>query len=192
DAVVLATDGDAAAALARAAGLAVAAPAAGGPLGGTTAFLACDEAPLPGRAIWLGARPDAPIAHAVTLTEVAPEYATPDARRGRHLLAATAVGAHADRDGATLLRDGDEIVGALRAAARLAPLAPDALSPVAVERVPWSQFPQPLAAAARRGDVAYALPGLYRASEAAHTSSLEGAARGGVLAARAVLRAPAP
>jgi hypothetical protein len=81
-------------------------------------------------------------------------------------------------------------VGALRAAARLAPLAPDALTPVAVERVPWSQYPQPPGAAARRADVALPLAGLFRASEAAHTSSLEGAARGGVLAARAVLAAP--
>jgi phytoene dehydrogenase-like protein len=192
DAVVLAAEGDAAAALARAAGVAVRAPDADTPLGCATVFLTAAEAPLPGRAIWLAPRPDAVIAHAVTLTEVAPEYATDAARRGRHLLAATAVAEHATRhDDDALVRAARDAVGALRAAARLAPLAPDALTPVAVERVPWSQYPQPPGAAERRVEVALPLAGLFRASEAAHTSSLEGAALGGVLAARAVLGAAA-
>jgi phytoene dehydrogenase-like protein len=186
DAVVLATEGDAAAALARAAGAPLDAPDAGPPLGCTTVYLAAREAPLPGRAIWLAPRPDAVIAHAVTLTEVAPEYATDAARHGPHLLAATAVAAAAREDDATLVREARQAVAAWRAAARLAPLPADALVPVAVERVPWSQYPQPPGAAARRASVTTPLAALYRASEAAHTSSLEGAARGGVLAARAV------
>lgn len=190
DAVVLAAEGPAAAALARTAGVALVGPDVGPPaLGCTTVFLAASAPPLPGRAIWLAPRPDAPIAHAVTLTEVAPEYATPAARHGAHLLAATAVGPHAAADDAALVRHARDTVAAMRGVARLAPLAPAALVPVAVERVPWSQFPQPPGAAARRAPVATALPGLWRASEAAFGSSLEGAARGGVAAARALLAA---
>ncbi|MGZ8469694.1 MAG: FAD-dependent oxidoreductase, partial [Gemmatirosa sp.] len=100
------------------------------------------------------------------------------------------VGAHARLDDDALLRAARAQVAAMRAAAGLRqPLAADALAPVAVERVPWSQYPQPPGAAARRAVAATARPGLWRASEAAHTSSLEGAARGGVLAARAILAA---
>ncbi|MGZ8413221.1 MAG: FAD-dependent oxidoreductase [Gemmatirosa sp.] len=189
-AVVLATEGPAAAALARNAGVALAGPDLGTPLGCTTLYVASTDPTLPGRAIWLAPRPEATFAHAVTLTDVAPEYAAADARHGRHLLALTAVGAHARLDDDALLRAARAQVAAMRAAAGMRqPLAADALAPVAVERVPWSQYPQPPGAAARRAVAATALPGLWRASEAAHTSSLEGAARGGVLAARAILAA---
>jgi phytoene dehydrogenase-like protein len=91
--VVVAGEGPAVAALTG--GPAATAPAADSALACTTLYFATPEPPLPGRAIWLAPRSDAPIAHAVTLTEVAPEYATADARHGRHLLAATAVGAQA-------------------------------------------------------------------------------------------------
>jgi phytoene dehydrogenase-like protein len=190
DAVVLAADGPAAATLARTAGVALAGPDLASALGCTTLYLASREAALPGRAIWLAPRPDATFAHAVTLTDVAPEYATDGARHGPHLLSLTAVGAHAALDDDALLRAARAQIAEMRTAARgRGASGPDALHPVAVERVPWSQYPQPPGAAARRASAATALPGLWRASEAAHTSSLEGAARGGVAAARAVLAA---
>ncbi|HEY0779439.1 MAG TPA: hypothetical protein VGD56_15840, partial [Gemmatirosa sp.] len=58
---------------------------------------------------------------------------------------------------------------------------------VAVERVPYAQFPQPPGTRARRTSAATSLPGLWRASETAHSSSFEGAARGGTGAAEAVM-----
>jgi phytoene dehydrogenase-like protein len=186
ESVVVAVEGPAAAALT---GGPPTAPAtdADPALGCTTLYYAASEPPLPGRAIWLGPGPDAPIAHAVTLTEVAPEYATADARHGRHLLAATAVGAQATQPDEALHRAAVAQVHAMRSTARLAPLAAGALVPVAVERVPYAQYPQPPGAAGRRTGPETRIRGVWRASEAAHTSSLEGAARGGVLAARAVL-----
>ena len=185
EAVVVAGEGPAAAALTG--GAAVAPPVVNPALGCTTLYYAAPEPPLPGRAIWLAPRPDAPIAHAVTLTEIAPEYATADARQGRHLLAATAVGVQATQPDDALHRAAVTQVNAMRSTARLAPLAAGALVPVAVERVPYAQYPQPPGAAARRLGPQTAIRGVWRASEAAHTSSLEGAARGGVLAARAIL-----
>lgn len=182
DAVVLAGEGPAIDRL-----LGVSTPAAPSALGCATVHLAAATAPLPGRAIWLAPRADATIAHAVTLTEVAPEYATPDARHGRHLLAATAVGPAAARDDATLVRDARATVHALRASARLAPLPDGALAVVAIERVAYAQFAQPPGAAARRTGTGTPYANVWRATEQAHTSSLEGAARGGELAAAAVL-----
>jgi phytoene dehydrogenase-like protein len=184
DAVVVAGEGPAAAALT---GGPMPAPPADPALGCTTLYYAAAEPPLPGRAIWLAPRPDAPIAHAVTLTEVAPEYATADARQGRHLLAATAVGAQAAQPDEALHRAAVAQVNAMRSTARLAPLPPGALAPVAVERVPYAQYPQPPGAAGRRAGPETGIRGVWRASEAAHTSSLEGAARGGVRAAGAIL-----
>jgi hypothetical protein len=49
---------------------------------------------LPGKALWLNARADATVSHAVTITEVAPSYAP----AGRHLIAATVLGEAATRD----------------------------------------------------------------------------------------------
>jgi hypothetical protein len=65
-----------------------------------------------------------------------------------------------------------------------------ALVPVAIDRVPYAQFAQPPGARARRTPATAGLPGLWRASETAHSSSLEGAARGGRLAADALLAQP--
>jgi phytoene dehydrogenase-like protein len=183
--VVVAGEGPASAALTG--GPAATAPAADSALSCTTLYFAAPQPPLPGRAIWLAPRADAPIAHAVTLTEVAPEYATADARHGRHLLAATAVGAQAAQPDDALQRAAIAQVNAMRSTARLAPLPAGTLVPVAVERVPYAQYAQRPGAAGRRLGPETAIPGVWRASEAAHTSSLEGAARGGVLAARAVL-----
>jgi hypothetical protein len=72
----------------------------------------------------------------------------------------------------------------------LARMAPNGVLPrlerVAVWRVPLAQFAQPA------GDDVFqttrtAIPRLWRASEVLHSSSLEGAARGGQMAARAIL-----
>jgi phytoene dehydrogenase-like protein len=197
--VVLAGESPAAARLAATAGVRLAVPE--GALGCTTVWFAAPgdaagRAPLPGRAIWLNAAGheraaagagDAPaVSHAVTMTEVAPEYAAPDAAYGRHLVAATAVGEAAALPDSALVARMRADLAAMRASAGLDAAAP-ALVPVAVDRVPYAQFAQPPGARARRTPASAGLPGLWRASETAHSSSLEGAARGGALAAAAIL-----
>jgi phytoene dehydrogenase-like protein len=197
--VVLAGEAPAAARLAATAGLRLEAP--DGALGCTTVWFAAPpdaggRAPLPGRAIWLNAagheRADAggeapTVSHAVTMTEVAPEYAAPDAAHGAHLVAATAVGASAALPDDVLVGRMRADLSAMRAAARLDAAGAPALVPVAIDRVPYAQFAQPPGARARRTPATAGLPGLWRASETAHSSSLEGAARGGTLAAEAIL-----
>ena len=203
--VVLAGEAPAAARLAATAGVRL--PAPDGALGCTTVwFAAADDAagraPLPGRAIWLNAAGheraeaggDAPaVSHAVTMTEVAPEYAAPDAAHGPHLVAATAVGEPATWGDDRLVAQMRAELAAMRAAAGLGRGSGDgpALTPVAVDRVPYAQFAQPPGARGRRTPASAGLPGLWRASETAHSSSLEGAARGGTLAADAI-RSAAP
>jgi phytoene dehydrogenase-like protein len=177
DAVVLATDLVAARALTDTVSVPLHEPRE--VLGCTTIYYAADRAPLTGKALWLNARADATVSHAITLTEVAPSYAP----AGRHLVAATVLGEAATRDDDMLDR------GVRQDLARFAPgSAGVPLERLAVWRVPLSQYAQPPIA----GDVATpsartALPGLVRASEVLHTSSLEGAARGGRMAAAALL-----
>jgi protoporphyrinogen oxidase len=64
-----------------------------------------------------------------------------------------------------------------------------AVTPVALWRVPYSQFAQPPGFTAAGPVIASDVRGLWRASELQHSSSLEGAARGGRAAAAALLTA---
>jgi hypothetical protein len=128
----------------------------------------------------LNADPSPVVSHAVTLTEVAPEYAP----RGRHLLAATAVGTAAELDERTLLELAARDVARLRGG----PLP--SLQHVATWRVPYAQYPQPPHFRERRPAIAAAgVSGLWLASELLHSSSLDGAARGGRDAAHAIVAA---
>ncbi|WP_411279007.1 FAD-dependent oxidoreductase [Gemmatimonas sp.] len=183
--VIMATDAPAAARLAATAGVQIATPS--GARGTTTLyFTTSGTSPIPGRALWLNADATAVISHAVTITDVAAEYAP----RGVSLIAASAVGAAADRS------DSDLESAARRELAAMAKAAGDAaaeaktaaLSRAAVWRVPYAQFAQPPGWREHRPTIACGIPGLWRASEVLHSSSLEGAARGGQDAARAVLQ----
>ncbi len=177
--VVIATEPPAAALLARTAGITLAVPE--GARGCTTLYYTAARSPLPGKALWLNAEPSAVISHAVTLTDVAPEYA-----KGMHLIAATALG-----EGANLP---DELLDdvARREIAMMAAASGDtahtSLTRLAIWRVPYAQFAQPPGWREQRPTIACGLPGLWRASEVLHSSSLEGAARGGQSAARALLQ----
>ena len=148
-------------------------------LGCTTIYYRSGTPLLPGRALWLNAAADATVSHAIAITEVAPSYAPP----GMHLIAATVLGQTATA--------ADE---ALDAAVRadLAHMAPDgdaaALERVAVWRVPLAQFAQTVRGMLPQGSAVTSMRGLFRASEVLHSSSLDGAARGGQMAARAVLQ----
>jgi phytoene dehydrogenase-like protein len=180
--VVLATDFVTANALAATAGVRLDGPTAA--LGCTTLSYLADRPLLPGRALWLNARADATVSHAITMTEVAPSYAP----AGRHLVSATVLGSAAEQPDDALDRAVRSDLARMAAAAGTGAEAAAAMERVAVWRVPLSQYAQPV----ERGDVAApsartALPGLVRASEVLHSSSLEGAARGGQAAARAIL-----
>lgn len=175
--VVLATDFITARALASSVGVTLDGPTAA--VGCTTVTYRAERAVLPGRALYLNARSDATVSHAITMTEVAPSYAP----AGTHLVSATVLGAAAD------LPD-DALDRAVRSdLARMATQsAPLALERVAIWRVPLAQFAQPVEVGdASAPTVRTALPGLVRASEVLHSSSLEGAARGGVAAAQYLL-----
>jgi phytoene dehydrogenase-like protein len=175
DAVVLAVDPWALATLASTAGVAVAPPTDA--RGCTTLWLASREPLLSGTALWLNAAPDATVSHAITITEVAPSYAP----AGTTLTAATIVGDAAALDDDTLAHRTRGDLATLRGA----PLPADT-TVLATWRVPRSQFPQPPGSVARRLAARTSRPGLVLASEALHSSSLEGAARGGLAAAAAI------
>jgi len=177
--VVLATDPPAAAILARTAAVTLDVPS--GALGCTTMYYTAERTPLPGKALWLNADVHAVIGHVITITDVAPEYSD-----GRPLIAATAVGASAT------LSDDALDVAARREIAAMAAVAGDTaattLTRLAIWRVPYAQFAQPPGWRDLRPTIACGIPGLWRASEVLHSSSLEGAARGGLSAARALLQ----
>ncbi len=174
--VVLATEPPTIARLGAAAGVDI--PVPDGALGCTTLYFAADETPLDGRALWLNADRDPVISHAVTVSQVAPEYAP----AGRHLLAATALGEGAILDDRTI---------ETRARADLAAMRGDSLPPmelVHIARVPYAQFPQPPDESDANPSPRTNIANLLIASELLHSSSLDGAARGGRAAARAILR----
>jgi predicted NAD/FAD-dependent oxidoreductase len=175
--VVLATDAPSALRLAHTVGVSL--PEPSGALGCTTVYYTAARSPIPGKALWLNADAGAVVSHAVTLTDVAPEYA----RDGRILIAATAVGEPAALDEARF----DQ--AARTELARMGHVREEdaRLERVGFWRVPYAQFAQPPGWRELRPTIACGMPGLWRASETLHSSSLEGAARGGLSAAQAVL-----
>lgn len=184
DHVVLATDPMAAASLAATANVTLDVPS--GMRGCTTVYYRTERTPLPGKALWLNANDDAVVSHAVTISDVAPEYAPP----GAALIAATALGPAAALDDDTLDRAVRRDLGMMAQAAGLGASEAAALplNRSATWRVPYAQFAQPPGWRERRPTIACSIPGLWRASEFLHSSSLEGAARGGQSAAQAILR----
>jgi phytoene dehydrogenase-like protein len=172
-AIVLATEAPAARLLAESADIALDEPP--GAKGCTTLWYRASAPPLAGRALWLNPRADATISHAITMTEVAPEYAP----AGVHLLAATALDPDATLDDDVL----DHRARTELAWMHGAPLP--TLERIAITRVPYAQYPQP--AGARVAPSPRLAPWLFRASETMHSSSLEGAMRGGAMAAESLL-----
>ena len=177
--VVLATESPVTTSLAATAGVQITTPR--GALRCTTVYLAAREAPLPGRALWLNTERNALVSHAVTMTEVAPEYAPP----GHHLVAATAIGRAAEQEDRTLLDGASRDLKRMRGGT-----LPD-LELVAIVRVAYAQYPQPANFHTARPSVDTSVHGLWVAGEARHSSSLEGAARGGRDAAAAIAAARA-
>lgn len=178
--VVLAGDAPSISTLAKTVGVHVAVPEDS--LGCTTVYLQSKTPLLAGTALWLNASPNATISHAITISNVAPSYAP----SGSSLTAVTVLGAAAVLDDADLI---PRIRADLSAMGRNRESATAEL--LAIWRVPYSQYAQPPGAARRRVSAITEAPGLFLASEIVHTSSLEGAARGGLAVANAVVHSPA-
>ncbi len=176
--VVIATEPAAASALAATANVHLTEQIAS--RGSTSLYFTANSAPLPGRSLWLNGASNAVISHAVTLTEVVPEYA-----QGKHLLVATAVGESANLPDSQLDEFARRELSQMSTVGNVGLLP--ALTRVAIMRVPFSQFAQPPGFTPAKPEFNNAPLGLWRASELMHSSSLEGAARGGQTAARALL-----
>ena len=148
-------------------------------LGCSTVYLRSKTPLLAGDALWLNASPDATVSHAITISNVAPTYAP----SGEALTAATILGASA-------VLDDHELVTRVRAdlTAMGGNLEAASAELLVIWRVPYSQYAQPPGSTGRRTSPATSARGLFVASEIGHTSSLEGAARGGIAAAEAVVR----
>ncbi len=167
--VVICTDAPAAASLALTAGVSVPRLPTGA-LGCTTVYLASSTSLLPGRALTLNAVEHPVISHAVTISDVAPEYSPP----GQHLIAMTAIGEAAVLGDQVLERAAISELAMMRRAS-----VHSAVRVVAIERVPYSQFAQPPGYPSHRPSAATTLPGLWYGGEGLHSSSLDGAARAG-------------
>jgi protoporphyrinogen oxidase len=167
-AVIVATDAATATQLAATAGVALALPIE--PRGVRTFYFAARTSCLPGRALWLNADPQAVVSHAITMSDVAAEYAP----EGQHLVAASVLGDEGDE--AQVRADLGRMSGQrFPADAEL----------LAVDAIPFAQFAQPPHPAPKRSSATTALPGLLLAGEYLHSSSLEGAAIGGTRGADA-------
>jgi phytoene dehydrogenase-like protein len=175
--IVLACDPPSLALLAATAGLRIAIP--DGQLGCSTVYLRSPSALLHGDSLWLNAAQNATVSHAITISNVAPSYAPV----GQTLTAATVLGVAAELPDEALVSRVRSDLGAMGGQHQAAGDA-ELLS---VWRVPYSQYAQPPGSAERRVSASTSQSGLFIASELGHTSSLEGAARGGVAAAEAVL-----
>jgi len=81
------------------------------------------------------------------------------------------------------------VASAMKELRRLRGGALPELELISVCHVPYAQYPQPPRFRERRPAVSTSVGGLWVGGEALHSSSLEGAARGGRAAAQAVIAA---
>ena len=171
-AVVIATDPPTARRLTGIAAL----PGSDQGIGSTTVYLTGERHPGIGPRLLLDGTGQLHVNHLAPLSVVAPTYAPP----GRHLLAAVLLGEAQASD--------DEHLGwqARNDAATMLGQHPAAWSPLAVVRVPFSQYAQPPGIYDRLPTNRTETPGLFLASEATVDSSYNGAMLSGEAAAAAV------
>jgi phytoene dehydrogenase-like protein len=146
------------------------------PLGCTTIYFAGSQPLYQDRLIVLNPDPAGFLNEVVQITNVAPSYAPP----GQHLLSCTSlVAQHLDE--ATIERcsraELQQWFGSTAASLRC----------LAIYRLPHAQFRQPPHWRERRPNIRPSTPGLYLAGEYMQSSSIQGALRSGVEAARAVM-----
>jgi phytoene dehydrogenase-like protein len=143
---------------------------------GTTVYFASDRPLYTGKRTVVHAE-ESLVNEVVQLTNVAPEYAPP----GRHLLCANVLHTMEGRDEAIARAVQDDLRSWLPGADRTP------LEVVDVVRVPYAQFAQPPGIYGRLPGPRTRTRGLYLAGEYLHSSSIQGAMRGGEMAAAAVL-----
>ena len=144
--------------------------------GATTVYFASDRPLYAGKRTVVHSE-ESLVNEVVQLTNVAPEYAPP----GRHLLCATVLHAMEGSDGAMARAVHDDLRAWLPRADRTP------MEIVDVARVPYAQFAQPPGIYGCLPGPMTRTRGLYLAGEYLHSSSIQGAMRGGELAAAAVL-----
>lgn len=142
----------------------------------TTAYFASNSALTNSKRLILNAEPSL-VSHAVQLTNVSRYYAPP----GQHLLSATTMAVLPEDESIAAAAMLDDLKGWF-------PRADQAhLSAVTLVRVPYAQFEQTPGIYDRLPDAHTSVDGLYLAGEFLHSSSVQGAMRGGEMAAAAVL-----
>ena len=144
---------------------------------GTTVYFAGDRPLYDGKRTVVHAG-ESLVNEVVQLTNVAPEYAPP----GRHLLCANVLHEMDGSDEEIARRVEDDLRN------WFPPARSARFEPVGVVRVPYAQFDQPPGVFGRLPAAETGTRGLYLAGEYLHSSSIQGAMRGGELAAAAVLR----
>ena len=134
------------------------------------------------RKILLNTAPDAYVNNAVLLTNIAPTYAPPR----KHLLSVTVLGNPAEDDEVIAQRSLKEMAGWFPNAHL------NSWQLLAVYRIPFAQFAQPVGVFDTLPDNTTSVDGLHLAGEYTQSSSIQGAMHSGEYAARAVLKAPLP
>lgn len=138
-----------------------------------------------GRKIVLNANPRPFLNHVIQITNVAPDYA-PD---GQHLLSASVLGVPPDDDTA-LFAQGLTDVRRIFEGDNTALAAIDTLRPLALYRIPYSQFAQPPGIHPTLPDNATPIPGLLFAAEFTEASSQNAALISGEKAAALLMSGP--
>lgn len=145
----------------------------------TCVYFATQDSLYEGPLIVLNANPEPYINNLVQITNVAPSYAP----RGNHLVSLTLLDASEDDEASIEARCREEL-------AALFPRSEKAgMRLLRVVRIPFSQFAQPPGIYQTLPGNATTTAGLYLASEATVSSSIEGAMRSGGVAARQILAA---
>jgi phytoene dehydrogenase-like protein len=130
----------------------------------------------------LNANPRPFVNNVTQITNVAPEYAP----AGRHLLTASVLGVPS-ADDATLFARGLADLRRMWAGDRAALAALDTYEPLAIYRIPYSQFAQPPGIHPTLPDNTTPIPGLYLAGEFTEAASQNASMISGEKAAVAVL-----
>ncbi len=134
------------------------------------------------RKILLNTASDAYVNNAVLLTNIAPTYAPPR----KHLLSVTVLGNPAEDDEAIAQRSLKEMAGWFPHAHL------NSWQLLAVYRIPFAQFAQPVGIFDTLPDNSTSVEGLHLAGEYTQSSSIQGAMHSGEYAAKEVLKAPFP
>ncbi len=134
------------------------------------------------RKILLNTASDAYVNNAVLLTNIAPTYAPPR----KHLLSVTVLGNPAEDDEAIAQRSLKEMAGWFPHAHL------NSWQLLAVYRIPFAQFAQPVGVFDTLPNNSTSVEGLHLAGEYTQSSSIQGAMHSGEYAAQAVLKAPFP